>query len=96
LSGVYESIKKFFEYYKNTCIIEDAEHTKCSRYEPIFWYFAERIINDTPRFTNPVEGWDCVLNNSTLVSHQNIEKFIQIIKKEYGKTITTLKQVQEG
>jgi hypothetical protein len=83
--GVYESMKQFFEYYKSTYIIDNAEHVKCSMYELTFWSCHERIINDIPRSTNSVEGWHRSLNNYTFVSHPNIGKFIQIIKTNVKK-----------
>ena len=48
------------------------------------WKIHRRVMQDLPRTNNLLEGWHRQFNDSMMIAHPTIWKFIKVIQKDAG------------
>ncbi|KAF0989040.1 hypothetical protein HZS_1174 [Henneguya salminicola] len=85
--GRMDQIMEIFKYFKDNFIRRLHRNI---RQQPLFavniWHLFTRIMGNVPRTNNIVEGWHRGFSTLASASHLNIEKFVEIFKKEQSLT----------
>jgi hypothetical protein len=56
----------------------------------------ERVLKNIPRTTNTVEAWHRSINKDCQISHPNIARFIEMLKRQEEETRFNIIQISNG